>query len=160
MTIWLLAIDKNYCSYNELKYRKVLAQGWPAIGDLSPLIPIKNEDKFKTIINNFVNYFYDGWDDERDPGRILFNLLKIEEGDYIICCEGIAVKGIAKISEKLFYNFDNPKLYEYSQSVFPVTDWSDITVSHQIKLAAMGPVGIQKYGGDADYIISLFEKTA
>lgn len=37
MNIWWLATSKNegHCSYNELKYRKILAQGWPNLGDLS-----------------------------------------------------------------------------------------------------------------------------
>lgn len=172
MTIWLLATsaNKGHCSYNELKYRKVLAQGWPKIGDLSPLIKnemgdlspfiqIKNEDSYRTLINNYVSYFYNGWADGRDPGRILLNLVKIKPGDYVICCEGIEVKGIAKISKELSYNFDNPKLYEYVHAVFPVTEWSDIIVPHQIKLSGMGPVGIQIYHGDANHVISLFEGT-
>ncbi|SGY97425.1 hypothetical protein [Moritella viscosa] len=159
MTIWLLAIDKEHCSYEELKFRKVLAQGWSKIGDLSALLPVKNQDKFKEIINNYISYVYDGWYDSRDPGRIMLNLNKFKLGDYVICCEGESVKGVAKITEDLSYNYDNPKLYEYNQVVFPVTEWRDITVSsHGIKLKSMGPVGIQKYGGDASTVTSLFGK--
>ena len=161
MTIWLLAIDKEYCSYKELKFRKILAQGWSAIGDLSPLLPVKDEEKFKEIINNYVNYVYDGWSDSRDPGRgrIILNLTKFKKDDYVICCEGESVKGIAHITEELTYNYDNPKLYEYNQVMFPVAEWKDIVDDkHGIKLKSMGPVGIQKYGGDASAITSLFSK--
>lgn len=161
MTIWLLAIDREHCSYEELKFRKVLAQGWSRIGDLSPLLPVKNDDKFKEIINSYVSYVYDGWDDSRNPGRIVLNLTKIKAGDYVICCEGESVRGIAKITEDLSYNFDNPRLYEYNQVVFPVTQWLDINeTSHGIKIKSMGPVGIQKYGGDKNTIISLFDGQA
>jgi hypothetical protein len=159
MTIWLLAVDREYCSYNELKFRKVLAQGWSKIGDLSPLLPVKSENKFKEIINNYVSYVYDGWDDSRDPGRIILNLNRINKDDYVIFCEGESVRGIAKITEPLSYNYDNPNLYEYNQAMFPVTEWLDITNNtHGIKLKSMGPVGIQKYGGDPSIIVSLFVK--
>lgn len=158
MDIWLLAIDRKYCSYEELKYRKVIAQGWPAIGDLSPLLPVKNESKFKEIIINYVSYVYDGWSDARDPGRIMLNLVSIKNGDYIICCEGETVRGIAQVTTDLEYDFQNPELYEYAQCMFPVTEWKDMTASdHGIKLKAMGPVGINKYHGEAN-IPDLFER--
>ena len=157
MEVWLLAIDKKYSSYEELKYRKVLAQGWSKIGDLSPLLPIKDSSKFKDIINKYVDYIYEDWNDSRNPGRILYNLLDIKKGDYVICCEGEKVKGIAYIEKELKYYFDNANLYEYCQTVFPVTNWKDVKdQSHKISLKSRGPVGIQKYGGNKDYIVNLF----
>jgi hypothetical protein len=117
MTVWLLAIDRDYCSYEELKYRKVIAQGWSKIGDLSPLLPLKERNKFKEIITNYVSYVYDGWDDKRDPGRIMLNLLSMKQGDYVICCEGETVRGIAKLSNKVEYDYQNPFLYEYAQAI-------------------------------------------
>jgi hypothetical protein len=166
MTIWLLAIDLDCCTYKELKYRKVIAQGWADIGDLSPLLtkedqktPLlhgKNKDKFRKIISAYVTYVY-GQDDKRDPGRIMLNLLSMNKGDYVICCEGETVKGIAKLSNDIKYDYQNPSLYEYAQAIYPVTDWKDIKSNdHGIKLSAMGPVGILKYGGNVD-IPKLYE---
>ena len=42
MPTWWLAIDRNQenTSYEELKRRKVVAQGWPDLGDLLPLCPL------------------------------------------------------------------------------------------------------------------------
>lgn len=158
MTAWLIAIDKEYCSYEELKYRKVIAQGWADIGNLSALLPVKNETKFKEIITNYVSYVYDGWQDKRDPGRIMLNLLSIKKGDFVICCEGETIRGIAKITTDVKYDFQNPELYEYAQCIFPVTEWKDITTTnHGIKLKAMGPVGINLYHGDVS-ISDLFDK--
>ena len=161
MTTWLIAIDREYCSYEELKYRRVLAQGWSAIGDLSPLLPVKNSDKFKEIISNYVSYVYDGWYDSRDPGRILLNLVSFKKGDHVICCEGETVRGIARLSNDVKYhyaNYSNPTLYEYAQTIYPVTDWKDIpnNYNHNIRIKAMGPVGIQRYGGDVN-IQELFD---
>lgn len=158
MNVWLLAIDQNYCSYNELKYRKVVAQGWPSIGDLSSLLPVHDEAKFREIITNLVSYHYQGWIDERDPGRIMLNLVSMEPGDFVICCEGESVRGIAKISTDAKYLFQYQHLYEYAHCIGPVREWKDLqSGNHGIKLKSMGPVGINKYGGDVD-IPALFEQ--
>lgn len=160
MAVWLLAIDREYSSYEELKYRKVLGQGWSAIGDLSPLLPVKNEQKFKEIITNYISYVYDDWTDARDPARIILNLIKFSKGDYVICCEGESVRGIAKLTETVKYHYDNPKLYEYSQVIYPITNWVDLDENYDIRIKSMGPVGIQKYGGNSEYIASFFEPRA
>ena len=79
MNIWWLATAKRdgYCSYNELKYRKLLAQGWPQLGDLSVLLPlIKNEEQFQETINNLVESVYNGFKDSRK--MIWFCVLKEE----------------------------------------------------------------------------------
>jgi len=155
MQIWLLAIDKKYCSYEELKYRKVLAQGWPNIGGLSHFLPVKNENKFKEIIKSFVEYFYSG--EKHKVDSIILNLTKFSKGDYVICCEGETVKGIAKITEELSYYYDNSKLYEYAQTVYPVKKWKDVKMGHKIKIKSRGPNGIQKYGGNKLDVTSLFD---
>lgn len=156
MAIWLLAIDREHSSYEELKYRRVLGQGWAAIGDLSPLLPVKSEYKFKEVIKHYVSYVYDSNGDKRDPARVLYNLTKFKKGDLVICCEGQTVRGVARLTEHVEYHYDNPKLYEYAQVVYPVTDWVDVDENHGIRIKAMGPVGIQKYGGDAEPVVSLF----
>lgn len=167
MTIWLLATGIGHSTYNQLKERKVLAQGWPKIGDLSALLPIKNdpvkESKFKEIIKMLVTYVYDTPDDqalERKPGKIMLNLLKIKKGDYVICCDGKSVQGVAKITENCSYKYDDSGEYDYSQTISPVTEWRDITKPHGIKLKSMGPVGIQEYGGEQSEIISMFDGKA
>lgn len=62
MAIWWLAVSKNegHCSYEELKYRKILAQGWPGIGNLEALVSpkIRDEEQFKTIVNSLIDYAY------------------------------------------------------------------------------------------------------
>lgn len=40
MATWWLAIDKNFTSYAELKHRKIIAQGWPDIGNILTLCPL------------------------------------------------------------------------------------------------------------------------
>ncbi len=45
MNVYCLGIDrkKGNSSYEELKSRKVVAQGWPEVGDLSPLLDFAPE---------------------------------------------------------------------------------------------------------------------
>ena len=40
MAVWWCAIDKNkgWATYDELKARNVIAQGWPNLGNLSDLV--------------------------------------------------------------------------------------------------------------------------
>jgi len=153
MAIWWLATSKNegHCSYNELKYRKILAQGWPALGDLSALLPVKDEVNFKKIINELVEYVYNGWKEPRDPGRVILNLLKFRENDLVLCTEGVSVKGIAKLGADLKYRYDNGAgLYEYAQTIYPVTEWKDWDVGlagPRPPTKARGPAGINRYGG-------------
>ena len=163
MAIWWLPTSKNegHCSYNELKYQKVLAQGWADLGDLSALMPINDEGKFKEIINHLVEYVYDGWKDERNPGRIILNLLKFRENDLVLCTEGQTVKGIAKVGSNPKYRYDNGDgLYEYAQTISPIVEWKDWDTNlagQPPTTKAMGPVGINHYGGDEQIILDAWE---
>ena len=164
MAIWWLATSKTkgHCSYNELKDRKILAQGWPALGDLSALLPVKDEGNFKKIINELVEYVYNGSKDPRDPGRVILNLLKFRENDLVLCTEGESVKGIAKLGADPKYRYDNgAELYEYAQTIYPVTEWKDWDVGlagPPPSTKAMGPVGIDRYGRNESDILAAWEK--
>ena len=163
MAVWWLATSKNegHCSYNELKYRKVLAQGWPALGDLSAFLPISNLEKFNNLIATLVDYVYE-YDDKRGPGRILSNLINFDEGDLVVCTEGRSVKGIAKVGKDPEYRFDDGGgLYEYAQTIYPVTEWRD----WDVKIAGtppdtgtMGPIGITHMNKDSQRVIDAWEK--
>ncbi len=164
MNVWLLAIDRNYSSYEELKIRNEVAQGWSALGDLSALLPDndqkapRDKSKFRDIIYKMVDYVYGGWDDPRDPGRVILNLVSIKDGDYVICCEGETIRGIAKVAQNSSYKFRDPYQFDYAHAMGPVSEWQEIVSDdHGIKIASMGPVGINYYHGDVD-IPALFEK--
>ncbi len=163
MGIWWLATSKNegHSSYNELKYRKILAQGWSVIGDLSALLPVRDRSKFKIIIDKLVDYA-DGSEDERGPGRIILNLLDFREDDYVLCTEGETVKGIAKVGPAPKYRYDNGAgSFEYAQTIYPVTEWKDWNVQlagPPPPTKAMGPVGINHYGGGEQDIEDAWRK--
>ena len=132
MNTWWLAIDRSCTSYQELKHRKVVAQGWNDLGDLRTLCPIvvdqSNWDMFRNIIETLARKFYGPTSNEvnRSP-TVMWNLLKIEAGDVIVGIEGTDVKGFCQIKNNGWdsYKYNDTGVYEYSQTVgFPV-DWID-----------------------------------
>ncbi|OQB47424.1 MAG: hypothetical protein BWY02_02136 [bacterium ADurb.Bin157] len=163
MNIWWLATAQNdgYCSYNELKYRKVLAQGWSQIGDLRALLPLQNEEKFQETIRALVKYVYNDLEPADKPAYTILNLLKMQQNDLVLCTEGTTVKGIAKITSEPQYRYDDGGgSYEYAQTIFPVTDWVDWdeSVVAPPSTSTRGPAGIQQFQGDKQAILDAYEK--
>ena len=135
MSVWWLAIDLRCSSYQELKHRKVVAQGWAALGDLTglcPLVGAGNEPEFKQAVACLETIAHGG---ATHAARVMWDLLRIQRGDLVVGIEGITVKGICQLqnngweSYRLFF----PDVYEYANTIgFPV-DWVDWN------LAALGP---------------------
>ncbi|MCI5129323.1 MAG: hypothetical protein D3907_12695 [Candidatus Electrothrix sp. AUS3] len=164
MDIWWLATSRNdgHCSYNELKYRKVLAQGWAALGDLSVLLPVKDEGSFKKLINDLAEYVYDGKGYKPNPGGIILNLLKFREGNLVVCTEGTSVKGIARVGANPTYRYDNGAgQHEYAQTIYPITEWKDWNkdiAGEPPHTGSMGPNGVVHYGRDKQVVLDAWEK--
>lgn len=163
MNIWWLATSAkdNYCSYEELKQRKVLAQGWPEIGDLTSLIKSKpNKDNLKNTICNFIAQQYPQKTNCTHCARSIVNLLMdIKVGDIVAICEGINVKGFAKVTKSLEYSYDNN--YEYAHQVGIVTEWKNwdsSKVGQAPKIPGQGPKGIEHCNNDAQKIIDAWSK--
>jgi hypothetical protein len=165
---WWLATSKNegHCSYEELKYRKILAQGWPKLGDLDTLyktyIKYKIENKLIDNINNLRSYVYNNSPENRNAGNIITNLFKFKEGDLVVCTEGETVRGIARLGENPKYRFDDGNgLYEYAQTISPIAEWVDWNINIAGKPpspSSMGPVGIEGLVKDRQLVIDAWEK--
>lgn len=143
MRVWWMTIYlPSGCSYSELKHRKVIAQGWRRLGDLS-----------------FISqHFDDYWRDNRvqceallkllatppnypttEPSLLnLYELFNLEEGDLVIAVESdqqaSIVKGICQIEEDGWqsYVYDSPEAFSYAHTVgFPVTwfDWPELGIA-------------------------------
>ena len=127
MSTWWLAIDRNYTSYDELKYRKVVAQGWPGIGDLKTLcalVPANEKDAFLTAVAALSRV---NGDAENPAGRVMWDLFKIRSGDLVVGIEGVNVKGVCELTKNGWesYRYDSPEAYNYAQTIgFPV-EWID-----------------------------------
>jgi hypothetical protein len=101
MAIWWLAIDKNHqcSSYEELKHRKVIAQGWPDLGNLQTLLPLVeagSKDVFNATIRELERLAYD------DVGRaekVMWHLLSLKAHDLVVGIEGTDVRGICELHQ-------------------------------------------------------------
>lgn len=116
MGIKKIGVDTKYATYEELKQRHVVAQGWSEFGDLTFLLdPSEDIEEYLPRIT----YGSQG-------GKNTFNQLfrKIKSGDIILALEGNQIKGIAEIPDKFTYCYDSE--FDYSNSLFPVTwvDWN------------------------------------
>ena len=165
MKTWWLAIDINgkHSSYLELKHRKIVAQGWSALGNLDLLkkcLP-NNKREFFQIIQLLGDVAYEGswWSGyDRNARRcpsVMWNLMNVKKGDLIIAIEGITVKGICEmpIDGVESYRYDDS--YEYAQTIgFPVkwVDWNKNNFGDFIptapKLSVQGIRGLNKESFD------------
>jgi hypothetical protein len=122
MNIKGCSIDKDYSSYEELKKRSVVAQGWSSSGDVSFL----SEDKrFKDFID-----FIESDEKEKEKCIVAFKtLFDIKSGDIVVAFEGAEIKGICQIPDSFAYLHQSD--YQYSNAIFPVkwVDWNDIANS-------------------------------
>ncbi len=139
MGVFWLAVDTrdNRSSYLELKYRKVVAQGWGGVGDLVSLKPFHPNHK-KLFIQNIqvlgdIAYKDAYWwkNEDRNESRcptIMHNLMGLKKGDLIIALEGRTVKGICQMPSDGLDSYRLDKGFTYAQTVgFGVkwVDWSE-----------------------------------
>ncbi len=129
MTTWWLAIDRRNTSYEELKHRKVVAQGWPGPGDLRTLCALvrgDDEETFLQTVDSLVRVA--GYANAPKVNRIMWNLLSVGAGDLVVGVEGIIVRGICELNRNGWesYQYQSPEAYNYAQTIgFPVKwiDW-------------------------------------
>jgi len=133
MNTWWSAVDIEWCSYEELKHRKVVAQGWRDLGDLSSLLGSisQNKDKFVEVVQLLGDAAYtntDWWSEDRKVERtpaVMWNLLNVRQGDLVVAVEGTTVKGICQIEQDAASSYHYAPAYEYAQTIgFPV-EWVD-----------------------------------
>jgi hypothetical protein len=143
MNVWWMTIYlPSGSSYLELKHRKVIAQGWRRLGDLSCVAQSfddywrDNRPQFEELLKLLAtppNYPI------MEPSLLnLYELLSMEEGDLIVAVESEqhsnSVKGICQIEESGWqsYCYDNPEAFSYAHTIgFPVMwiDWSAMNIA-------------------------------
>lgn len=94
--VWWCAIDPTWTSYEELKSRNAVAQGWPDKGDLSHVVRQSREQIAAALEG-----------DEDVLARIFHYLLtEIRPGHLIVANEDTAIKGICEILPATRYVYD------------------------------------------------------
>jgi hypothetical protein len=105
-SVWWCAIDTNqgHATYDELKARHVVAQGWSDLGDLSTLVG-QPQDRIKEAVAEKAKATR--FEEMKDSAiRVFVNLLSatragdvvgIKAGALVVGMEGTSVKGICEI---------------------------------------------------------------
>ena len=116
MIIKACSLDIDYTSYEEVKSRNVIAQGWSNSGDVSFFKEEANLDVYLGLIK--------GDNSKRNAFNELF---KVQAGDVFIAFEGARIAGICEVPDDFEYVYQSE--YEYSNAVFPVKwiDWEKIS---------------------------------
>ena len=155
MNTWWSAIDVDHTSYEELKHRRVVAQGWRHLGDISTLTRFIPDgwEPFAKVIQLLGDTAYRGeswWeDDDRKETRVptvMWNLLSVKAGDLIVGIEGIRVRGICRIAANAPQSYLYQDAWEYAQTIgFPATwhDWDEGVMGPAPHAPAHGVLGLR-----------------
>lgn len=170
MNTWWLSLDTDYTSYNEIKYRKVVAQGWRSLGNLTTLlrlIPNKFPEFVKiTQLLGDATWEKEKWWQDKDRNEantptIMWNLFNIKEGDLIVAVEGRKVKGVCQFSSNSVQTYQHQAAYEYAQTVgHPVqwVDWSTTRFGFTPSTSSKGFKGIKRLEKEKNNVVSAWEK--
>ncbi len=126
MTTWWLAIDQNQknTSYEELQCRKVVAQGWPDLGDLLTFCALVGAGN-NTFVQKVDVLARTAYSNAPQVSRIMWDLLSMEAGDLVVGIEGTTVKGICELEKNGWESYQHHSGYNYAQTIgFPV-EWID-----------------------------------
>lgn len=161
MNVWMIGIEKKYATYEELKLRQAVAQGWPYLDNLSHMVGANNVREQIVAMG------------EADQvARIFDNLLAIMEPcDLVLGFEGLTLRGICQLTRVTNYHFDDqgqsskipPSFfgksnYEYAHILSPVLwiDWENfipyLQGGHTPNPPAKAPPGIVKSHQASDLI--------
>ena len=160
MNIWMIGIEINYSSYDELKLRHVVAQGWSDLGDLSNL----NNNNIDQQISVLYQQNYPQPNRNKNVCRILrCLLLEMKPDDLVLGFEGTVLRGICQLPKHFQYCYDNQ--YEYAHILHPVDwlDWNEFSVfmppnSNQPCAGGQGPPGISQMRQQVDILTSAWQK--
>ncbi len=173
MKTWWLGIDTKYCSYVELKYRKIVAQGW---GDLGSLVSLKqffphNQNDFFHVIQLLgdvaykdANHWFNTDKADRNPTRcptVMWNLMDVKKGDLIVGIEGTMVMGICKMPSDGIASYRYDGEYDYAQTIgFPVEwiDWDSNIFGFTPTPSNQGILGIRGLNKDSQAVIDAWKK--
>ena len=120
-----------WTSYDEIKTRGVIAQGFRNLGDLSPLLPLviaNDQAAFHQKIEQLAQLVYG---QTTQAMLNLWNLMRIRSGDLIVARKTAPpeVVGVCQATRNGWQNYRYDPGFEYAQTVsHPVkwVDWDDL----------------------------------
>lgn len=167
MTLYWLPIDKNnnHSSYEEIKFRLVVAIGWKNLGCLQCLKkdnPAFEKQSFKKLISLFGNRVYSGkswWEnaDKEYAPDIFWNFFNIKNGDILIAIEGTQVKGFCQIIDNVKLEYLWQECYEYAHCIAKCIKWVDWAFDYKPQASSKGFKGIKKIQKEKKKIIDFLK---
>ncbi len=136
--VWWVALDVDYVRYREVKVRKVVAQGWPHLEDISDLVTLAadpdNREVFETSVRQLAADVYGerSVEVERAPGS-LWRLTSLRKGDLVVAAEGTTVLGLGRLQVSGWESYVYDGKFSYAQTVGRGIQW------HDWEYASMGP---------------------
>jgi hypothetical protein len=170
MNTWWSAIDTEHTSYDELKHRRVIAQGWKDLGDISALTRLipSSREAFTQIIQLLGDNAYPGmdwWENqdrtaERAP-TVMWNLLSVQEGDLVVGIEGTTVRGICRAGSDGADSYTYQAAWEYAQTVdFPATwhDWDESVMGSPPQSPSRSVLGLRGLSAGHDDVANAWQR--
>jgi predicted Mrr-cat superfamily restriction endonuclease len=108
--VWWLAIARNegHASFEELEARGVIAQGWPALGDMTRFLDENKTAEPAVVIGRLAALLREAYPDEARemlPGNLYNFFFGIQPGDLVIGIEGSGVRGICEVPVRCSYSY-------------------------------------------------------
>jgi len=144
VNVWWLGVDLNYTSYHELKARRVIAQGWPKLGDLKRYVGMAQHSsqraEFEDSIAKLCVERY-GADDGR-AAKGLWRYFQIEAGDLVVAIEGTTVRGVTKAVAGAATGYWLDVRFHYAQCIGRDQNWVDWDYSRIARTPAAPAQGV------------------
>jgi len=156
VNVWWLAIDRNegYASFEELKHRRVIAQGWPDLGDMSQFIAENKSAHPEIVMNGLDALLRQAYPNAEISPKLLNGLYNfffaIQPGDLVVGIEGAEVRGICEIPPEVAYSFEpraaDGQEQNYARGRGPVTwfpwkefspDWAPVAARRTRAVAGL-----------------------
>lgn len=159
---WLaVAVNSAEVSFDELKHRRVIAQGWPAVSAdaLLPFVLDEDRQTFNAIFAALFKRVYPT-DDAIPVARIFWDMLHLKRGDLIVAIEGTRVVGITELKVDAISSYRHDAHHEYANAVCYGSVWVDwLTVSSEFvpTAPAQSVPGIQQLQLHREQVLSAWK---
>ena len=139
--------DAGPSYWDRMQRESIVAVGWSKLGDLT--VPLAN-DGFKKVVRERLVEVYPAAPTEFGPGaQQLTNFCKrMEEGDYVLACDGETVLGIGRVTGP--YRYSATQAFPHERSVV----WLDLGEWRLPTLEGLRTT-VHKYGKHFDNLVAV-----
>ena len=140
MNIKKVSVAIEYCTYDKMKAKNEVSQGWSEWGDLAFL---SKEKDIETYLPRICYGSQGGF----NAFRQIFK--DIKSGDIILAFEGNTIRGITEMPPDFIYCYDDEERGGYANSLWPINwvDWTEFCKDARLGVqGGQGVKGIENCG--------------